>query len=100
MSVLSSNSVFTSLQQNGPLAVAEYALSPGRFSVETRQWVKGLQKDPNNISKYRALRSQVFEFLGVENMGQIESLLTNTTLRKQRSDRALRLLGNMFGIDG
>jgi hypothetical protein len=100
MSVLSSNSVFTSLQQNGPLAVTEFALSSGRFSVQTRLWVKGLQKDPNNISKYRALRSQVFEFLGVDSMEQIEPLLNNTTLRKQRSDRAFRLLGNMFGIDG
>jgi hypothetical protein len=62
MSVLSSNSVFTSLQQHGPFAVQDDLLNNGRFSLPTRQWVKRLQEDPNNIAKYRALRSQIFEF--------------------------------------
>lgn len=100
MSVLSPNSVFTSLQQHGPFAVSDDSLTGGRFSVQTRQWIKRLQQDPNHITKYRALRSQLFEFLEVESMGQIQSLITNNALREQRSDRALRLLGNMFGING
>ncbi|WP_372882414.1 hypothetical protein [Psychromonas sp.] len=100
MSVLSPNSVFTSLQQEGPFAVTRVALTTGRFSSQTRLWVKRLQQDPNNRTKYRALRSQLFEFLGVENMEQIKSLVSDSTLREQRSQRALRLLGNMFGIDG
>jgi hypothetical protein len=100
MSVLSQNSVFVSLKQNSPFAVTEEITNNGHFSVETRQWVKLLQQDPNIRSKYRALRSQLFEFLGVESIEKIESLITNPKLRKQRSERALRLLGNMFGIEG
>ncbi|WP_028862824.1 hypothetical protein [Psychromonas aquimarina] len=100
MSVLSPNSVFTSLQQHGPFAVTDDSLNAGCFSVQTRQWIKDLQKDPNNITKYRALRSQIFEFLGVDCISQVQSLIADKDLRQTRSDRALRLLGNMFGIDG
>ena len=100
MSVLSPNSVFTSLQQFGPFSVTKNSLNEGRFSKGTKLWVKNLNKDPNNITKYRALRSQMFEFLEVNNFEQIQSLIKDKKLRKQRSERALRLLGNMFGIDG
>ncbi len=100
MSVLSPNSVFTSLQQDGPFAVPDDALNDGRFSLQTRQWVKRLQQDANNIAKYRALRSQIFEFLAVDSIEQIQSLISDKILRQQRSERALHLLGNMFGIDG
>lgn len=100
MSVLSPNSVFTSLQQYGPFAVCDNSLNARPFSEQTRQWVKHLQKDPNNITKYRALRSQIFEFLEVDSFEQIQSLISNNTLREQRTERALCLLGNMFGING
>jgi len=100
MSVLSPNSVFTSLQQYGPFTVSDNSLSAGHFSTQTRQWIKRLQQDPNNITKYRALRSQIFEFLGVDSFEQIQSLVTDKTMRDQRTERALCLLGNMFGIDG
>lgn len=100
MSVLSPNSVFTSLQQEGPFAVSDEVLSSGRFSERTRQWIKRLQQDPNNIAKYRALRSQIFEFLEVDSIDQIQTLIADSRLRQQRSERALFLLGNMFGMDG
>lgn len=100
MTVLSPNSVFTSLQQGGPLAVSEDAYKVGYFSKETRLWVKRLQKDPTNKTKYRALRSQVYEFLGVISFDQIQTLLFETELHNERCDRALKLLGNMFGING
>lgn len=100
MSVLSPNSVFTSLQQHGPFAVTSNSLNGCKFSSQTRDWVKQLQLDPNNITKYRALRSQLFEFLGVDSFSQLTSLVEDETLRKQRSERALCLLGNMFGING
>ena len=88
MTVLSSNSVFTSLQQNGPFAVPDSVRDAGRFSSETRQWVRRLQEDPNNIAKYRALCSQIFEFLAVENIEQIQSLIGNKKLSDERSERA------------
>ncbi len=100
MSVLSTNSVFTSLQQSGPFTVSEHSLNIGRFSQQTRQWLKNLQKNPNNVTKYRALRSQIFEFLGVDNFEQIQALISDKALREKRSERALCLLGNMFGING
>ncbi|MEE1674125.1 hypothetical protein SNR37_003557 [Agarivorans aestuarii] len=100
MSVLSPNSVFTSLQQDGPFAVSRDAFVAHPFSTGVRSWVKRLQQDSNNVSKYRALRSQIFEFLGIDSFSQIQSLIDDVGLRKQRSERALSLLGNMFGIDG
>lgn len=100
MSVLSPNSVFTSLQQDGPFAVTDGLICGGRFSAETRRWVKQLQKHNNNIAKFRALRSQVFEFLEVDSMEQIQMLVAEKQPCQQRNERALRLLGNMFGIDG
>lgn len=100
MSVLSPNSVFTSLQQDGPFAVSRDAFVAHPFSTGVRSWVKRLQQDSNNVSKYRALRSQIFEFLGIDSFSQIQNLIDDVSLRKQRSERALSLLGNMFGIDG
>jgi len=100
MSVLSPNSVFTSLQQHGPFSVSHNSLHVGHFSLQTRQWIKNLQQDSNNITKYRALRSQIFEFLGVDSFDQIQTLISDSALREQRTERALCLLGNMFGIDG
>jgi hypothetical protein len=100
MSVLSPNSVFTSLQQDGPFSVSRDAFVAHPFSTNVRSWVKRLQQDSNNVSKYRALRSQIFEFLGIDSFSQIQNLIDDVSLRKQRSERALSLLGNMFGIDG
>jgi len=100
MTVLSPNSVFTSLQQHGPFTVSKQALNASHFSVQTRQWIKRLQQDPTNITKYRAMRSQIFEFLGVDSFHEIQFLIADKTTRDQRSERALRLLGNMFGING
>ncbi|GAB1624448.1 hypothetical protein AAOGI_44990 [Agarivorans albus] len=62
MSVLSPNSVFTSLQQDAPFAVSRDAFVAHPFSTGVRSWVKPLLQDSNNVSKYRALRSQIFEF--------------------------------------
>ncbi|WP_413701469.1 hypothetical protein ACLKMH_07510 [Psychromonas sp. KJ10-10] len=100
MSVLSSNSVFTSLLQNGPFTVTKEIKHNGHFSAQTRQWVKCLQQDPNNRTKYRALRGQLFEFLAVNNIEEIDELMVNSALRQQRSERAFHLLGNMFGLEG
>lgn len=100
MSVLSPNSVFTSLQQHGPFSVSENSLNSGPFSVQTRQWVKRIQQDPNNITKYRALRSQMFEFLAIDSFDKIQTLIEDKALREERSERALCLVGNMFGING
>lgn len=100
MSVIEANSVFTSLQQRGPLAVEDRVDLFTPFSAHTRRWVKRLAENSNNVTKYRALRSQIFEFLEVTRFQDIELLLRDATLRAERSRRALERLGNMFGIHG
>lgn len=100
MSVINANSVFTSLQQHGPLAVEDSVNLFEPFSQKTRNWVKKLGENRNNITKYRALRGQIFEFLEVANFSEINALLYNPALRAERSQRAYARLGNMFGIQG
>lgn len=100
MSVMDANSVFTSLQQRGPLAVDEYVNLFEPFSAGTRKWVKRLSENKNTITKYRALRSQIFEFLEISSFQEINTLLHDSALRAERSKRAYERLGNMFGIPG
>lgn len=100
MLVLSSNSIFTSLQQHGPFAVQKNVRNSTPFSQSTRQWVKNLHQNSNHIAKYRALRSQLFEFLGIYSFSQIDALINSHELQQQRSQRAYQLLSNMFGIEG
>jgi hypothetical protein len=100
MTVISEDSVFTSLQQHGPLAVEDDIDFSSPFSKRTRAWVKNLCRQRINCTKYRALRSQVFEFLGINDFSQLSSLLADPRLREERSHRACALLGNMFGLEG
>ena len=100
MSVINEDSVFTSLLQNGPLAVDDDVDLSKPFSSQTRQWVKNLCRKRINITKYRALRSQIFEFLGIINFAQLPELIEHPEKQIQRSQRACLLLGNMFGLNG
>ncbi len=100
MSVITEDSVFTSLQQHGPLAVEDKIDLSRPFAKKTRQWVKNLCEQRINSTKYRALRSQVFEFLGITSFAQLSELLKNPRHQEERSHRACALLGNMFGLNG
>ncbi|MFH0780349.1 MAG: hypothetical protein V2B20_00110 [Pseudomonadota bacterium] len=100
MSVITEDSVFTSMQQHGPLAVDDKINLSRPFSKETRQWVKNLCGQRINVTKYRALRSQIFEFLGIVNFTQLSELLKTPRHQEERSHRACALLGNMFGLNG
>ncbi len=100
MSVLDQGSVYTSLQQNGPLAVSGSVELNSKFSKESRVWLKSLCQSPLNMTKYRALRNQIFEFLGIADFKDIPALIEDKELRADRSKRAHLLLGNMFGIQG
>lgn len=100
MSVTGKHSVFTSLQQNGPLAIEESIDLSRPFSARSRTWVRNLSQDRNVMTKYRALRRQVFEFLEIADYREIPALLQSPALRKEKSCRALYRLGNMFGIQG
>ena len=100
MSVITEDSVFTSMQQHGPLAVEDTIDLSHPFSERTRTWVKNLCRQQINSTKYRALRSQVFEFLGITSFAQLYELLKDPHHQKERSHRACALLGNMFGLNG
>lgn len=100
MSVISEDSVFTSLQQHGPLAVEDSVCLTKPFSSHTREWVKNLCRERINITKYRALRSQIFEFLEISSFAQLNELLQYQEKQINRSHRACLLLGNMFGLNG
>ncbi len=100
MSVITEDSVFTSLQQHGPLAVEDTIDLSRPFSRKTKEWVRNLCVQRINTTKYRALRSQVFEFLGITDFSQLSELLKNPRHQEERSHRACALLGNMFGLNG
>jgi len=100
MSVLNEKSVFTSLNQRGPLAVRDLVDLDRRFSPQGREWVKTLKLSELNVTKYRALRRQVFEFLDISSFREISQLLADSEAREKCSRRACMLLGNMFGISG
>ena len=100
MSVINDHSVFTSLRQHGPLAVEETVNLMKPFSKRTRAWVKQLSSNRNNVTKYRALRSQIFEFLEITSFKEIEGIFNNKELRAELSQRAYGRLGNMFGMQG
>jgi len=100
MSVITEDSVFTSLQQHGPLAVEDNISLTDPFSRRTREWVRRLSKQKINVTKYRALRSQIFEFLDISSFSELPELLKNPHHQQHRSARACILLGNMFGLNG
>ena len=100
MSVLDQDSVFTSLLQNGPLATTDSVVLGAPFSRKTKQWLQQLRENRLNVTRYRALRSQVFEFLNITGFDQIPALISTPELRLERSHRAYTLLGNMFGVEG
>ena len=100
MSVLDETSVFTSLNQRGPLAVRENISMGSSFATVNREWITHLRKSELNVTKYRALRSQIFEFLNISSFASIEALIFDTEKRAECSQRGYTLLTNMFGIQG
>lgn len=100
MSVITEDSVFTSLQQHGPMAVEENINLAKPFSPQTRRWVRNLCLNKTNVTKYRALRGQIFEFLGISSFSQIPQLLVDHSNQRELNQRACSLLGKMFGFDG
>ena len=99
MSILDKESIFTSMLQDGPFSVGDMPPFVPPFSKEAREWIKGFQGDQLMKTKYRAVRSQIFDFLGVTGFDEILSLIYTKSLRDKAAQRACTLLGNMFGIE-
>lgn len=100
MSVLNQESIFTSMLQDGPFAVDENPPVHHPFSREVKEWVRLVSDDPLIKTKYRAVRNQIFDFLGIGTFDEIFDLIHIEDRRRESAKRAHRLLGNMFGIDG
>lgn len=100
MPKINEETVFTTLHQQNPLAVEECIQLCTPFSAKTRNWVKNLSREHTDVTKYRALRSQLFELLNISNFSELESLLKNHSEQESLNSRAYDLLGNMFGLNG
>jgi len=100
MSVLNQNSIFTSMLQDGPFTIGDLPPVHHPFSRETKDWARKMSHNPLMRTKYRAVRNQIFDFLGIGSFDEIFDLIHMPQHREECARRAHRLLGNMFGIDG
>ncbi len=100
MDIISDESIFTSMKQDGIFATEDTVPYAHPFSKEAKDWVLRHCHDPINVTKYRAVRNQIFEFLNITSYDEILNLIHNPQLRSSRYQRALILLGNMYGIEG
>jgi hypothetical protein len=100
MSILTQHSVFTATLQNGPFAVLDDPPLPHPFSREAKAWVATIRHNQLLKTKYRAVRNQIFDLLGVNTFDEILALIHDKRLRANAAERAYLLLGNMFGLAG
>lgn len=85
---------FSLLDQEGPFATtAESSIQP--FSLK---WIGSLT--PDERTKFRAVKDQLFQLLGVRSFSEIQFLISNPQQRASVSERAYRLLDGMYGIEG
>ena len=100
MSLIDDQSIFTTMKQDGPFAVTDGLALRRHFSPQTRDWVRQFNGDRLLVTKYRGVRAQIFDFLQIESFDEMSQLLVDPALRARHSDRAIRLLGGLFGIAG
>jgi len=100
MSVLNQESIFTSMLQDGPFAIGDQPPVYHPFSREAKAWVREISTTPLLKTKYRAVRNQIFDFLGIGGFDEVFDLIHRPDSRKECAKRAHKLLGNMFGVHG
>jgi len=98
MSILTQQSVFAATLQDGPFAVEDDPPLSHPFSREAKEWVARIRDNQLLKTKYRSVRNQIFDLLGVNTFDEILILIHDQGLRERAADRAYLLLGNMFGI--
>lgn len=90
--------MFSVLLQDGSFTTSDdLTITP--FSKIGRRRVASLVKYGEQ-TKYRVLRNQVFDLLGIESYTEIQALIDDAEARSLVSEKAYRRLGNMFGIKG
>lgn len=100
MSILTQQSVFSAMLQDGPFAIGSAPPLPHPFSAESKRWVKNIHDNQLLKTKYRSVRNQIFDLLGVNTFDEILVLVHDRERRAKAAERAYLLLGNMFGIVG
>ncbi len=100
MKIIGEESIFTSLKQNGLFSCKESVPFSHPFSKEVKDWVRSFCDEQVDVTKYRSVRNQIFDFLDINSFQEIPQLLSNSTERQKREHRSKILLGNMFGING
>jgi hypothetical protein len=64
----------------------------------TRQWLKFL--DETTMAKMTVIKRQIFQLLDVKSFSEIQNIIKDDKLREEKSKKAYRLLGKMYGISG
>jgi hypothetical protein len=91
--------IFSLLDQTGPFRTGEAPPGVRPFAAPARLWAREL-KERRMATKYRVIRNQLFELLDIRSVPEIRELLQSPERRQRAEERASRLLGNMFGIEG
>ncbi|HYQ72917.1 MAG TPA: hypothetical protein VET88_13445 [Gammaproteobacteria bacterium] len=99
MSVLSDQSIFAAMKQDGPFAVEESVSLDRPFSRRNREWVRRLMADQVQTTKYRAVRSQIFNLLQVQDFAAIQRLLSDERQKRACREQAHRLIARLFNIE-
>jgi hypothetical protein len=99
VTVLSDQSIFAAMKQDGPFAVEDGICLDQPFSRVHRAWVRRLLSDQVQTTKYRAVRSQVFNLLQVGDFREVQRLLSDRQQRRACRERAHRLLARLFDIE-
>ena len=99
MSVLSDKTIIAAMKQDGPFSVGDSVSLDAPFSREHRIWVKRLVADRALTTKYRAVRSQIFNLLQVQCFADIRRLLADREQRQRSRERAHELLARLFDIE-
>ncbi len=96
---MTQENIFSLLARSGPFATGDRPPAMTPFSAEARLFARGLA-EAGVATRYRILRNQIFEFLDVRTFAEIREIIASPERRRQVNERAYRLLGNMFGIEG
>ena len=86
--------------QDGPFSVGDMPPFAHPFSSKAKEWARKISGDQLMKTKYRAVRNQLFDLLGVSTFDEILILIHDKRLRTKTIRTAHQLLGNMFGIEG
>ena len=100
MSITGENSIFIAMKQDGPFAVSDELNDGNLFNAFSRAWIQRFASQPVTLTKYRAVRTQVFELLQVSHYREISHLIADRESTLRRAERAYQLLGNLYGIEG